>query len=80
MYNVKNYDNYNKPIELSWVLKNRPMDIVQNCDSYINNTIVTNLQIALPCWARSGDVMCFLLGTDKPMELSWVLNKRQNDG
>jgi hypothetical protein len=31
-------------------------------------------------WARSGDVMCFLWGTDKPMELSWVLNKRQDDG
>jgi hypothetical protein len=30
--------------------------------------------------ARSGDVMCFLWGTDKPTELSWVLNKRQDDG
>jgi hypothetical protein len=27
--------------------------------SYIN-TIVTNLQIVLTCWARSGDVMRFL--------------------
>jgi hypothetical protein len=33
--------------------------------------------MALSCWACSGDVMCFLLGTDKPMGLSWVLNKRQ---
>jgi hypothetical protein len=24
--------------------------------------------------------MCFLWGTDKPIELSWVLNKRQDDG
>jgi hypothetical protein len=40
------------------------MDNVQNCDSYINYIIVTNLYIyiyiALTCWARSGDVMCFL--------------------
>jgi hypothetical protein len=35
---------------------------------------------ALTCWARSGDVMNFLWGTDKPIELSWVLNKRQGDG
>jgi hypothetical protein len=32
------------------------------------------------CWARRGDVMCFLWGTDKPIEFSWVLNKRQDDG
>jgi hypothetical protein len=47
------------------------MDIVQNCDTYINeHTIVTNLQIAVTCWARSEDVMCFLRGTGKPIELS----------
>jgi hypothetical protein len=26
------------------------------------------------------DIMCFLWGTDKPIELSWVLNIRQDDG
>jgi hypothetical protein len=57
------------------------MDNVQNCKSYINiRTIATNLQIALTCWARSGDVMCFLWGADKPTELSWVLNKTDDDG
>jgi hypothetical protein len=35
---------------------------------------------SINCWARSGHVMCFLWGTDKPIELSWVLNKRQDDG
>jgi hypothetical protein len=35
--------------------------------------IVINLKIALNCWARSGDVMCFLLGTDKTTELSLFL-------
>jgi hypothetical protein len=56
------------------------MDNVQNCDSYINirRTIVTNLEIALTCLVRSRDVMGFLWGTDKPTELSWVLNKRQD--
>jgi hypothetical protein len=34
------------------------MDIVQNCDSYIN--IISSRR----------DVMCFLWGTDKPIELS----------
>jgi hypothetical protein len=31
---------------------------------------------------RQGDSirMCFLWGTDKPLEFSWVLNKRQDDG
>jgi hypothetical protein len=32
--------------------------------------------ISLTCCARSGNVMCFLLGTEKPIELSCVLNKR----
>jgi hypothetical protein len=41
--------------------------------------IVTNLWIALTCWTSSGDVMCFLWGTNKPIELSCVLNKRQDD-
>jgi hypothetical protein len=43
------------------------MNNVQNCDSYMNImnnnndiNIVTNLLIALTCWARSCDVMCFL--------------------
>jgi hypothetical protein len=36
--------------------------------------------VALTCWARSGDLMCFLWGTDKPIELIWVLNKGQDDG
>jgi hypothetical protein len=35
---------------------------------------------SLACWARSGNVMCFLWGTDNPIELSWVLNKRQDGG
>jgi hypothetical protein len=30
--------------------------------------------------SRSEDVMCFLWGMDKPTELSWVLNKIQDDG
>jgi hypothetical protein len=30
----------------------------------------TNLWIALTCWSSSGDAMLFLLGTDKPIELS----------
>jgi hypothetical protein len=46
------------------------MDNVQNCDSYID---IPASQ--LTCWARSGDVMCFLWGTDKPTELSWILIK-----
>jgi hypothetical protein len=37
--------------------------------------IVINLQIAIICWARSGDVMCFLWGKDKAVELSLFLNK-----
>jgi hypothetical protein len=38
-------------------MKDRTMDDVQNCVSYIN-TIVTNLQIALTCWVLSLDTMC----------------------
>jgi hypothetical protein len=34
------------------------MDKVQNCDSYMN--VVTNLQIVLTCWLRSGDVKWLL--------------------
>jgi hypothetical protein len=34
------------------------------------------LYIALTCWACSGDVMCFLWGTDKLIDLSWVLSKK----
>jgi hypothetical protein len=49
------------------------MDIVKNCDSYINYIVIlvivilidTKLWIALTCWARSGDVICFLWGTGK---------------
>jgi hypothetical protein len=37
------------------------------------------LLLLLTCWARSKDVMRFLWGTDKRIELSWVLNKRQGD-
>jgi hypothetical protein len=43
------------------------MNDAQNCDSYI---IVTNLSIALICWAQRGDVICFLSGKNKLMELS----------
>jgi hypothetical protein len=47
------------------------MDNVQNCDSCINiRTIVTNLLTELTCWARSGDIMFFLLGTDKAKDLN----------
>jgi hypothetical protein len=57
------------------------MDNVQNCDSCINvSSLQANRQ--LTCWARSGDVICFQCGTDKPIvlsELSSVLNKGQND-
>jgi hypothetical protein len=56
------------------------MDNVQSYDSYINYKIVTNPYIILTCWARSGDIMCSLWGVDKPIELSCVLNKRQDDG
>jgi hypothetical protein len=31
----------------------------------------------LTCWARSGNIMCFLWGTPNPTELNWVLNKIQ---
>jgi hypothetical protein len=30
---------------------------------------VTNLWIAITCWASSGEVMCFLSGTGKPIDL-----------
>jgi hypothetical protein len=29
--------------------------------------------------SRTGDVMCFLRGTDKTADLNWVWNKRQDD-
>jgi hypothetical protein len=48
---------------------------VQNCDSYINIP-----PDSINLLSRSGDAMSFLWGTDKPIELSWVLNKRQDDG
>jgi hypothetical protein len=52
------------------------MDSVQNCDNYINIlSSQTYRYVALTCWARSGDVICFLWGTDKPIELSWVLKE-----
>jgi hypothetical protein len=36
-----------------------------------------NLYLALACRVRSRDTMCFLWGTDKPLEFSWILNKTQ---
>jgi hypothetical protein len=41
---------------INFVLKDTTMDNVKNCDSYVN--------IPLTHWARSGDVMCFLWGTN----------------
>jgi hypothetical protein len=35
------------------------MDNVHNCELYYYN-VATNIQRALTCWARSGDVMCLL--------------------
>jgi hypothetical protein len=32
-------------------------DNVQNFTSYINIIFLTNILIALPCWARSGNIM-----------------------
>jgi hypothetical protein len=43
----------------------RTLHNVQNFDSYIT------IPLSLTCWARSGDVMCFLWGMNKPIELSW---------
>jgi hypothetical protein len=58
------------------------MNNVQKCDRYTNIPLsqTYRLKISLICWARSGDLMFFLWGTDKPIELSWVLNKRRDDG
>jgi hypothetical protein len=39
---------------------------IQSLKSVLNNSKMDNvLQIVLTCWARSGDVMCFLWGTKK---------------
>jgi hypothetical protein len=43
-------------------------------------TETSSIYWALTCWARSRDVMCFLWGMDKPIVLSWALNKRRGDG
>jgi hypothetical protein len=53
------------------------MDNVHNCDSYIHHRHKPRDSINL--LGSSGEVMCFLWRTDKPIELSWVLNKRQDN-
>jgi hypothetical protein len=54
------------------------MDNVQYCDSYIN------IPWSQTYWLQKavGLVVetCFLWGMDRPIEFSWVLNKRQDDG
>jgi hypothetical protein len=45
------------------------MNNVQNPDIYINIPSLQAYIVVLICWARSGDVMCFLRDTDKPIAL-----------
>jgi hypothetical protein len=44
---------------------------MDNCDSYINVPSSQNLDGNSLCWARNRDMMCFLLGMDKPIELNF---------
>jgi hypothetical protein len=76
---VKIYNYYNSRHYPSFCLFQirRFRDVETTCFNK-KYTIVTNLWIALTCWDRSLDVMCFLWGTDKPIELSSVLNKRKD--